>query len=164
MSMHYLNGQETALIKLGFMGMTPEQLKLIAAQTGMGAVGGGAAGALMAGEGNRLEGGLAGAAAGGFLAGGASRLGRKLDNEQLRELEMMYGDSKFPAVIEEMDAARKIPHSPVTAGKALAGAPFGAVAGAGTGALVNGTRGEDKTASKSAHGLHNLQRPNSSQG
>jgi hypothetical protein len=151
MSMHYENGQETALIKLGFMGMTPEQMKLIAAQAGMGAVGGGAAGALMADDGNGLAGGLAGAATGGLLAGGLSGLSRGYDRDMARKIEGLDLDVWNPDVRKAMEATINKPHAPVTPGDALAAVPYGAAGGWGAGHSVNGmSSGEDKTASKLA--------------
>lgn len=77
MSMHYLNGQETALMKLGFMGLSPDQLKHIALRAGGGAAAGAGAGAIAGGEDHRMSGALAGGALGGLAAGGLSA-GNKL--------------------------------------------------------------------------------------
>ena len=77
MSMHYLNGQETALVKLGFMGLSPDGLKHIGLRAAGGAAAGAGAGAIAGGEGNRMSGALAGGALGGLSAGGLSA-GNKL--------------------------------------------------------------------------------------
>jgi hypothetical protein len=78
-SIHYLNGQESALVKLGFMGLNPEQWQ----HAGLRAAGGGAAGAgigaLAADDNEGLQGALAGGLAGAVGAGGASALGKGLE-------------------------------------------------------------------------------------
>lgn len=78
-SIHYLNGQESALVKLGFMGLNPEQWQ----HAGLRAAGGGAAGAgigaLAADDNDGLQGAMLGGLAGAAGAGGASVLGKNLE-------------------------------------------------------------------------------------
>lgn len=77
-SMFYLNGQEAALVKLGFMGLTPKQWQ----HTGLRATGGGAAGAgigaLAADDNEGMHGALRGGLAGAAGAGGISYLKKLL--------------------------------------------------------------------------------------
>lgn len=82
-SIHYVNGQEAALVKLGFMGLTPEQWQ----HTGLRAAGGGAAGAgigaLAANDDEGLQGAMLGGLAGAAGAGGASVLGKNMGLRQV---------------------------------------------------------------------------------
>ena len=71
-SIYYLNGQESALIKLGFMGFDPNAMKHIGLRAAGGAAAGAGIGAMAGGEDNRMSGALAGGALGGLAAGGAS--------------------------------------------------------------------------------------------
>jgi hypothetical protein len=71
-SIYYLNGQESALIKLGFMGFDPSAMKHIGLRAAGGAAAGAGIGAMAGGEDNRMSGALAGGAMGGLAAGGAS--------------------------------------------------------------------------------------------
>ena len=71
-TIYHDNGRKFALIKLGFMGLTTEQLKRIGVQTAGGAAAGAGIGALAADKDNRVRGALAGGALGGLTTGGLS--------------------------------------------------------------------------------------------
>lgn len=127
-SIHYLNGQESALVKLGFMGLNPEQWQ----HAGLRALGGGAAGAgigAMAADNNEgLQGAMLGGLAGAAGAGGASVLAKNLELGQMRDA-LLKGPLRRGAPLKAREAAR------VSDGISGAGAGGTMAGGAAMGAL-----------------------------
>jgi hypothetical protein len=130
-SIHYLNGREAALVKLGFMGLNPEQWQ----HAGLRAAGGGAAGAgigaLAADDNDGLQGAMLGGLAGAVGAGGASALGKGLElRPGLQSWDSLLGGQR-PGMpkIREADAAR------IAEGLTGAGAGGTMAGGAAMGAL-----------------------------
>jgi hypothetical protein len=141
-SIHYLNGQESALVKLGFMGFDPAAMKHIGMRAAGGAAAGAGIGAIAGGEDNRMSGALAGGAMGGLAAGGASLTNKALMRSGTNKLDAAIRNTPGTLPFDQSpeDNMRMIQHlrnnpSRIAAGITGAGAGRTMAGGAAMGAL-----------------------------